>query len=1091
MKKIFGSPKNESDSIGCKQLDAAGPSKVTETKTGCLPEWALALEPVRKLPTNVGARIRRCIHEALDKDPPEWARKVLEHSISKEVYKGNASGPTKRAVISVLTDLGQKIVPDKPEKKEKEECVVTNVTDLVMKQCRIVLRRVAAADEDRIFCNLLGRTLLKANDNDDEGLLGYPAMVSRPLDFRSIDLRLTAGSYCGSHEAFYDDVQEVWHNIHTAFKEQPDSIKLAEKLSKVFEELYDKEVLAIVQKTAEYGTLKEKDNLLSRVSESLIPKAPWEEGICKVCGMDKDDDNVLLCDGCDSEYHRYCLNPPLVKIPEGNWYCPSCVSGESTSQSTLGCFWAYNQYKLKKGRGEYRRRYMETLGQLANAMMIKEYWELNREERLFLLKFLCDEVLNSAVLRDHIDQCASLSADLQQKLRSLTSELKIQRLREEISGVIAVKDNLPIENGESRVDVLVSDNKNNGRLSAENGDANQTNGANIVQDFCLGGEGLGLENKHPVDCQQQETELGEDFNSNAPVSSDTENQRMEVEISMPVDPTVKFDESKRLDQPDLDLVKGPVAESGTPKNEISVLQDAIATVESELLKISVRKEFLGRDSHGRIYWAYSRPGCSPSIIANSPSRNVPSIPVAVDSSAASTEFSVQKWYSSDKTGYLPNFAMWMSFNSDSDIEELVEWLQDCDEREKELKESILNWRRSTSKIYTNDIVCKKEANSSITSNDVMDSAPEFPFTKALASLKKKIASCPEPIPFDTQKYQVLRVNESRICRCECLEPLYSSRHHCPVCHQTFITDEEHIHHTDETCKEWTPIPKSSYHEQTTPFNLEEIMTKFIVPNSLKELVNQVGFIAPDVANCGSTCVPNLADQTSSTIIQSSTDNEIHNSPSAERNKLKSLAERNQSSYVKDKGPGLGVNKSSIIHEFAQRPLVGRVSEVLRSLKISLLDMDAALPEEALRTSRSYPDRRRAWRSFTKYAGTIYEMIQATVTLEDTIKSEFLRNDWWYWASPSAAAKITTLSALALRIFALDSAILYDKSETISDTEKPQKPVLEREALESSTTMDNLKPDSPSMQRTPDPPDIPETTRLTRSRASKRRRDSVG
>lgn len=62
---------------------------------GEVPDWARVLEPVRKLPTNVGARIRRLVNEALGKNPPEWAKKILEHSISKEVYKGNASGPTK------------------------------------------------------------------------------------------------------------------------------------------------------------------------------------------------------------------------------------------------------------------------------------------------------------------------------------------------------------------------------------------------------------------------------------------------------------------------------------------------------------------------------------------------------------------------------------------------------------------------------------------------------------------------------------------------------------------------------------------------------------------------------------------------------------------------------------------------------------------------------------------------------------------------------------------------------------------------------------------------------------------------------------
>ncbi|EPS64479.1 hypothetical protein M569_10304, partial [Genlisea aurea] len=73
-------------------------------------------------------------------------------------------------------------------------------------------------------------------------------------------------------------------------------------------------------------SVKARDDLLVSVFNTLLPRAPWEDGICKVCGMDKDDDNVLLCDKCDSEYHRYCLNPPLQKIPDGNWYCPSCVA---------------------------------------------------------------------------------------------------------------------------------------------------------------------------------------------------------------------------------------------------------------------------------------------------------------------------------------------------------------------------------------------------------------------------------------------------------------------------------------------------------------------------------------------------------------------------------------------------------------------------------------------------------------------------------------------------------------------------------------------------------------------------------------------
>lgn len=76
------------------------------TDDGSIPEWAKVLEPVKKLPTNVGSRIRRCVKAALNMNPPEWAKKQLDASISKGVYKGNASGPTKVKFQSVLLSSG-------------------------------------------------------------------------------------------------------------------------------------------------------------------------------------------------------------------------------------------------------------------------------------------------------------------------------------------------------------------------------------------------------------------------------------------------------------------------------------------------------------------------------------------------------------------------------------------------------------------------------------------------------------------------------------------------------------------------------------------------------------------------------------------------------------------------------------------------------------------------------------------------------------------------------------------------------------------------------------------------------------------------
>jgi hypothetical protein len=50
-----------------------------------------------------------------------------------------------------------------------------------------------------------------------------------------------------------------------------------------------------------------------------------EKAKCRKCRKKGDDSLMLLCDGCDTGYHTYCLEPPLDAIPEGEWYCTDCV----------------------------------------------------------------------------------------------------------------------------------------------------------------------------------------------------------------------------------------------------------------------------------------------------------------------------------------------------------------------------------------------------------------------------------------------------------------------------------------------------------------------------------------------------------------------------------------------------------------------------------------------------------------------------------------------------------------------------------------------------------------------------------------------
>ena len=43
---------------------------------------------------------------------------------------------------------------------------------------------------------------------------------------------------------------------------------------------------------------------------------------CTICG---DGGNLLICDGCEKEYHLTCLRPMLASVPDGDWECDECT----------------------------------------------------------------------------------------------------------------------------------------------------------------------------------------------------------------------------------------------------------------------------------------------------------------------------------------------------------------------------------------------------------------------------------------------------------------------------------------------------------------------------------------------------------------------------------------------------------------------------------------------------------------------------------------------------------------------------------------------------------------------------------------------
>jgi len=103
--------------------------------------------------------------------------------------------------------------------------------------------------------------------------------------------------------------------------------------------------------------------------------------ICHTCGRGDGEEYMLLCDGCDDAYHTYCLIPPLMDIPKGDWRCPRCIA--------KACNKPKEAYGFEQAKVEYS---LQSFGEMADQFKLdyfnmpvhmvpcstveKEFWRL-------------------------------------------------------------------------------------------------------------------------------------------------------------------------------------------------------------------------------------------------------------------------------------------------------------------------------------------------------------------------------------------------------------------------------------------------------------------------------------------------------------------------------------------------------------------------------------------------------------------------------------------------------------------------------------------------------------------------------------------
>ncbi|XP_078660581.1 uncharacterized protein LOC144905072 isoform X2 [Branchiostoma floridae x Branchiostoma belcheri] len=83
---------------------------------------------------------------------------------------------------------------------------------------------------------------------------------------------------------------------------------------------------------------------------------------CTACENKNDLDNILFCDACDRGFHMKCCNPPLTKMPKGNWECSLCEDHQEPVN---------DQEELKQVANSIKKKYKKKSSSTSHIPLMK------------------------------------------------------------------------------------------------------------------------------------------------------------------------------------------------------------------------------------------------------------------------------------------------------------------------------------------------------------------------------------------------------------------------------------------------------------------------------------------------------------------------------------------------------------------------------------------------------------------------------------------------------------------------------------------------------------------------------------------------